>query len=158
MLFISKYPKTDYTYSRLSPHRREIRPGIIAMPNMSRRSLDKHAERVVQMAQRDPAKESYFRSRYLSSSLFVKNRTERAADNFYDSQDETDISSRNGKSNRFASYYTTSRNTSQTIIRRFVTLITTIFTTILTSTKNVFRQSNYTKLSSYSHVSNEKGT
>ena len=35
----SKFPKTDYTYSRVSPHRRELAPGVIAMPNMSRRSL-----------------------------------------------------------------------------------------------------------------------
>lgn len=36
----SKFPKTDYTYSRVSPHRRELAPGVIAMPNMSRRSLN----------------------------------------------------------------------------------------------------------------------
>jgi hypothetical protein len=35
----SKYPKTDYTYSRVSPHRKELAPGVIPMPNMSRRSL-----------------------------------------------------------------------------------------------------------------------
>lgn len=35
----NKFPKTDYTYSRVSPHRRELVPGVIAMPNMSRRSL-----------------------------------------------------------------------------------------------------------------------
>lgn len=154
--FISKFPKTDYTYSRLSPHRREIRPGIIAMPNMSRRSIDKHAERVLQMTQRDPAKESYFRSRYLSSNVFVKNRSNRAADNYYDSQDEHDFSGRNGSnSSRLASYYTTTRVTSQTIIRRFVTIITTFFASILTSSKNVFRRSSYTNLS-YSHVADEK--
>ena len=36
----SKFPKTDYTYSRVSPHRRELAPGVIVMPNMSRRSLN----------------------------------------------------------------------------------------------------------------------
>ena len=36
----SKFPKTDYTYSRVSPHRKELAPGVIAMPNMSRRSLN----------------------------------------------------------------------------------------------------------------------
>lgn len=35
----SKFPKTDYTYSRVSPHRKELAPGVIPMPNMSRRSL-----------------------------------------------------------------------------------------------------------------------
>ncbi|XP_051157448.1 uncharacterized protein LOC127279253 isoform X2 [Leptopilina boulardi] len=33
------YPKTDYTYSRASQCRYEIAPGILAMPNMSRRSI-----------------------------------------------------------------------------------------------------------------------
>lgn len=36
----NKFPKTDYTYSRVSPHRKELAPGVIAMPNMSRRSLN----------------------------------------------------------------------------------------------------------------------
>ncbi|KAJ0177062.1 hypothetical protein K1T71_007071 [Dendrolimus kikuchii] len=35
----NKYPKTDYTYSRLSKDRVELAPGQVAMPNMSRRSL-----------------------------------------------------------------------------------------------------------------------
>lgn len=35
----SVYPKTDYTYSRASQCRYEIAPGILAMPNMSRRSI-----------------------------------------------------------------------------------------------------------------------
>ncbi|KOB75039.1 Unc-84-like protein A [Operophtera brumata] len=36
---LSKYPKTDYTYSPLSKDRVELAPGQVAMPNMSRRSL-----------------------------------------------------------------------------------------------------------------------
>lgn len=39
MLFFSVYPKTDWTYSRSSKHRVELAPGVVAMPNMSRRSL-----------------------------------------------------------------------------------------------------------------------
>ncbi|KAK5641345.1 hypothetical protein RI129_009892 [Pyrocoelia pectoralis] len=35
----NKYPKTDYTYSLYSKDRTEIAPGVLAMPNMSRRSL-----------------------------------------------------------------------------------------------------------------------
>lgn len=30
----NKFPKTDYTYSKLSQHRREVKPGVIAMPNV----------------------------------------------------------------------------------------------------------------------------
>ncbi|XP_043477505.1 uncharacterized protein LOC122508293 isoform X2 [Leptopilina heterotoma] len=33
------FPKTDYTYSRASQCRYEIAPGVLAMPNMSRRSI-----------------------------------------------------------------------------------------------------------------------
>lgn len=35
----NKYPKTDYTYSLHSRDKTEIAPGVVAMPNMSRRSL-----------------------------------------------------------------------------------------------------------------------
>ncbi|XP_037945983.1 uncharacterized protein LOC119678297 isoform X2 [Teleopsis dalmanni] len=34
-----KTPKTDYTYSYLSPHRRPLTNGYVGMPNMSRRSI-----------------------------------------------------------------------------------------------------------------------
>ncbi|KAJ4444393.1 hypothetical protein ANN_06185 [Periplaneta americana] len=37
---VHKFPKTDYTYSPVSPHRKELAPGVIPMPNMSRRSLN----------------------------------------------------------------------------------------------------------------------
>ena len=33
------FPKTDYAYSKLSPYHREISPGVMTVPNMSRRSL-----------------------------------------------------------------------------------------------------------------------
>lgn len=154
----SKYPKTDYTYSKLSPHRREIKPGIIAMPNMSRRSLEHHHERVTLMSQRDPAKESYFRSRYLSLSSFAKKRPEGAVDSFYDSQDETDLSQfgKNGSGRGISSYYTSSKTTSKTIVRRFITIITTFFTTIYSSASGVFRRSDNTHLY-YSRLGQEKG-
>lgn len=35
----SVFPKTDYTYSQKSQCRYEVAPGILAMPNMSRRSI-----------------------------------------------------------------------------------------------------------------------
>lgn len=155
----SKFPKTDYTYSKLSPHRREIKPGIIAMPNMSRRSLEIHQSRVHEMSARDPAKESYFRSRYLSMATLLKTRSERAADNYYDSQDENDLSQfgRNGNGSRLSSYYTASRTTSTTFIRRIVTLITSIWLTISTSVTRIFRKSETPKWSTYSRVQSGEG-
>ncbi|XP_039952978.1 uncharacterized protein LOC120769974 isoform X1 [Bactrocera tryoni] len=42
-------PKTDYTYSKHSSFRRELAPGIVAMPNMSRLGLRTHNERINHM-------------------------------------------------------------------------------------------------------------
>uniref|UniRef100_A0A1L8D9K9 Uncharacterized protein n=1 Tax=Nyssomyia neivai TaxID=330878 RepID=A0A1L8D9K9_9DIPT len=85
----NKYPKTDYTYSKLSPHRREIIPGVIAMPNMSRKSLEKHKERVEQMIQMNPSQESYIRARYDTSRF---NRSAGRALHYDSGEDEMDLS------------------------------------------------------------------
>lgn len=77
----SKTPKTDYTYSELSPHRRQLAPGIVAMPNMSRRSLGNHDERVNYMVQQNPGQEEFIRRRYQSKYTQQAN---------YDSADELD--------------------------------------------------------------------
>lgn len=37
--FYSVFPKTDYTYSPTSQCRYEVAPGVLAMPNMSRRPI-----------------------------------------------------------------------------------------------------------------------
>jgi len=82
MFFVrSKTPKTDYTYSELSPHRRQLAPGIVAMPNMSRRSLAIHDERVDFMVQQNPAQEEFIRRRYQAKNTHLN----------YDSSDEVDI-------------------------------------------------------------------
>ncbi|KAG4074912.1 hypothetical protein HA402_009337 [Bradysia odoriphaga] len=63
-----KYPKTDYVYSSTySPFRREIKPGVIAMPNMSRRGLDHHLDRIKEIASKNPTQMSTIRSRYQSN-------------------------------------------------------------------------------------------
>ncbi|XP_064542643.1 klaroid protein isoform X1 [Drosophila montana] len=76
----NKTPKTDYTYSELSPHRRQLAPGIVAMPNMSRRSLENHNERVDIMVNQNPAQEEFIRRRYQSNYTRLN----------YDSGDELD--------------------------------------------------------------------
>lgn len=125
----NKFPKTDYTYSKLSQQRREIKPGVIAMPNMSRRSLEHHQERVNQMIRRDPAQESFFRSRYEALTALRKRH---AVDSYYDSQDETDLSFGN-----------TSRSftvSSRTFFQRVITVITTFFSSIYYRTTSIFRR------------------
>ncbi|KAK2588857.1 hypothetical protein KPH14_001724 [Odynerus spinipes] len=42
----NKFPKTDYTYSQKSQCRYEIAPGILAMPNMSRRSIHSNGSNI----------------------------------------------------------------------------------------------------------------
>jgi hypothetical protein len=86
----NKYPKTDYTYSELSPHRRELTNGMVAMPNMSRRSLEKYTARVESMIHNNPLDETFLRRKFLanqSNASFQK----RSADLQYDSQDEVDV-------------------------------------------------------------------
>lgn len=85
----NRYPKTDYTYSELSPHRRDLGAGIVAMPNMSRRSLDKYQIRVETMIQNNPAEENKMRRKFLTSNAFFQKRS---AELQYDSADEVDIS------------------------------------------------------------------
>lgn len=46
IIYCSTTPKTDYTYSKHSLFRRELAPGIVAMPNMSRPGLRTHTERI----------------------------------------------------------------------------------------------------------------
>lgn len=126
----NKYPKTDYTYSKLSQHRREVKPGVIAMPNMSRRSLEHHHERVNQMIRRDPAQESFFRSRYEALTALRKRN---AADSYYDSQDETDLSFGLNSSRSFTA-------SSSSFFRRVITVITTFFSSIYYRLTGIFRR------------------
>lgn len=83
----NKYPKTDYTYSELSPHRRQLGNGVVNMPNMSRRSLEKYQTRVETMIQNNPLDESFIRRKFLSNSF-----QKRSAELQYDSTDEVDVS------------------------------------------------------------------
>lgn len=92
------------------------------------------------MTQRDPSKESYFRSRYLSLASSARRNT-RAADNYYDSQDETDALAYGRNGGRLSSYYTSSRNTTTTIVRKTITIITTILSFIVWPVRRIFYRS-----------------
>ncbi|XP_055378297.1 klaroid protein [Condylostylus longicornis] len=116
-----KFPKTDYTYSKLSSHRRELAPGVVAFPNMSRRSLEKHNERITYMLERNPDQAESIRKRFIET-LFSKNqRIERKTEDvnqlLYDSQDETDLNEQN--------QYNYMRE--ESYIRKFITRIVSIF-------------------------------
>ncbi|XP_053673395.1 klaroid protein [Anopheles nili] len=131
----NKYPKTDYTYSELSPHRREVAPGLVAMPNMSRPSLNKHAERVQTMIQQNPDKEAYIRERYTSArSRFMRSDP-------YESTDEVDElpnSSRYNSGQRRQQQRITIEH--QSIVSRFFLSIVTFCFTCVDTVRSVFRR------------------
>lgn len=151
----NKYPKTDYTYSEKSPHRREIAPGVINMPNMSRNSLAKHDERVNWMVTNKPEQAEYIRSRYESvqNKYQTQAQVNKNLDYHYDSQDEVDLSDLNGHINEKitktrTNYYTTSTPyryekaiEEESIVKRFFTsIITTLYLSVMSMTK-VFQKS-----------------
>lgn len=104
------------------------------MPNMSRRSLEHHHERVNQMIQRDPSQASFLRTRYESFLATRKRRS--AADYSYDSQDEIDLS-QFGKNSTYESF---TSSTSATWLRRLFTVIITFFSSICSSVTGIFRR------------------
>ncbi|XP_041768509.1 uncharacterized protein LOC121591721 [Anopheles merus] len=145
----NKYPKTDYTYSELSPHRREVAPGLVAMPNMSRPSLNKHAERVQTMIQRNPEQEAFIRERYTSA------RSRLVRSNPYDSHDETDELMQSGKS---IGVHRQQRVTieQRSIVSRFFLSIVTFFFTCVDSVRSVFRRQDEQQLY-YTRIEDERG-
>lgn len=139
----NKFPKTDYTYSELSPHRREIAPGQVGMPNMSRKSMDMHHTRVVSMIEKNPTQASYIRERYQTRSVARPVMQ-------YDSGDEFDY-------NHFEKQNILSSSIvkRETIIKRFWKVITTIFyysTSIFRTTSSSKDESLY-----YTRVHEQKG-
>lgn len=148
ILFHRKSPKTDYVYSTAySPFRREIKPGVIAMPNMSRRSLEHHQDRINVMAATNPTKESFIRSRYQSN--YEKFKSFNTSD-YIDSQDELDGDEFDYRTTSIYNHH--QRVEQSSIIKRFFTsIITFIFTTWHKTTRifssdTDYRSARYTRL------------
>lgn len=157
----NKFPKTDYTYSELSPFRRELAPGMIAMPNMSRPGLTKHAERISVMIERNPTQESYIRQRYAASkysSSGVAGGSFARADP-YDSGEETlDLSqlsraSQSYRSKRSASHVQVDEHRS--FVSRFFLSIVNLFYSATHSVSRVFNQSEHNLY--YTRIEDERG-
>lgn len=143
----NKFPKTDYTYSELSPHRRELKDGIVAMPNMSRRSIEKYQNRVEVMIQNNPTEESFLRRKFLSTTnnSFQK----RSADLQYDSADEVDVSElRRQLQDR--------RKPSDNIINRFFLSIVSYITTAYYDTRYRLTRVFYRRNDHYSYTPIQK--
>lgn len=127
----NKYPKTDYTYSELSPHRRELSNGMVAMPNMSRKSLDNHQNRVEVMIQNNPLDETYLRKKFLSTSTSTSFQ-KRSAELLYDSADEID------SLNEFRAQLRARRQRNpKYVVKAFFLSILTFFTSIYTRARSL---------------------
>ncbi|XP_062540501.1 klaroid protein isoform X2 [Armigeres subalbatus] len=157
----NKFPKTDYTYSELSPFRREIAPGMIAMPNMSRPGLSKHAERINVMIQRNPKQESYIRQRYSTSkysSAGVAGGNFAQADP-YDSGEETmDLSQLSRVSQGYRSKRSVTQvqvDEHQSFVTRFFLSIVNLFYSASHSVSRVFNQSEHNLY--YTRIEDERG-
>ncbi|KAL7046371.1 hypothetical protein ACKWTF_002555 [Chironomus riparius] len=120
----NKFPKTDYTYSELSPHRRELGAGIVAMPNMSRKSLDKYQNRIEAMIQQNPTEESFIRRKFLSNMSYQK----KAADLQYDSADEVDVSD-------LYKNLSARRNSEKNVFSRFIMFVIGVFSSSYSNLK-----------------------
>lgn len=119
------------------------------MPNMSRRSLEHHQDRINEMATNNPVQESYIRSRYQTSyDKFQK------FDTSIDSQDEFDA-------DEFDAYRTTSiyqkREEKTSIIRRFFTAIVTFIYTTWHKTCRIFTSEQDYRSVRYTRLNENKG-
>lgn len=118
-------------------------PGVIAMPNMSRRSLDHHHERVDVMAQKAaPGFASFIRTRYQAANYKATEQQRRRNAYAYDSQDSQD----EVDEVRSTSYRRSWRFSELRIVRWLTTIVTvwsTFFYTTVTggrrdSSSNVY--------------------
>ncbi|CAH0719536.1 unnamed protein product, partial [Brenthis ino] len=112
----NKYPKTDYTYSHLSRDRVELAPGLVAMPNMSRRPLSQARSLSGPVDEPDIAAKSVWQT----SSL-------RKRFTSIDSSDDEGAYVRNGFTKTDERWWITR-------------LIATVLTTITTSASNAYRK------------------
>lgn len=127
---------------------------MVAMPNMSRPSLEHHENRINIMARNNPEQEAYIRQRYQSqkSRYEQQKQTQFSTDNYYDSQDEVDLSEL-GRYNQYSSsQYSVHR---ESIVRRVVTsIVSTIYTSWYNMTK-VFRRSDNSRDIYYTRIETE---
>lgn len=156
----NKFPKTDYTYSELSPHRRELAPGMIAMPNMSRPGLSKHAERISEMIQRNPTQESFIRQRYASSGLAGGSFAH--SDPYDSGEEQLELSQLSAsRSYRNTSYLRKGAHTAvheeqhRSIVSRFFLSIVNLFYGSTHSVSRLFNKSEHNMY--YTRIEDERG-
>lgn len=117
-MFFSIYPKTDWTYSYHSKDRVELAPGVVAMPNMSRKTIhslhesDSHS--YADYAHKETNTESILAK---SSSSFTETQSYRPRQLF--NNNHNDGYDAYQKVSRSSSYWSRTK-------RRFVSVVTSI--------------------------------
>lgn len=114
----NKYPKTDYTYSTASKDRVELAPGQIAVPNMSRRSLQ-HFRTFGPNTSLDEVDEIIKDNAWFNSS--IRKRLVAA-----ESSDDEDVSYSRQLDEKSSQWWLTS-------------VFTTLLSMVVTSTQNTYR-------------------
>lgn len=127
----SVYPKTDWTYSQHSKDRVELAPGVVAMPNMSRKTIHSVHESEGSLSQTDFAHKETNTESTLAESYSNSN-----AQSDYKSR-YTDLYSAQPKqlfNNNYDSDYEIYEKRTYTVSRwrRFTRSVTRIFTSIFT--------------------------
>lgn len=112
------YPKTDYTYSPHSRDRVELAPGVVAMPNMSRRNI--HS------VHNSDASTSFTEVEHKETN--TESYSLRSASDLYANYQPRQLFNNNYEHN----YLKTSRKTSLTFWSKTKTMITSTFTRIVT--------------------------
>lgn len=132
----NKCPKTDYTYSPHSKDRTEIAPGVVAMPNMSRRSLHSYNSDTEYMVTH----------KQTSTESLEQEEVDYSANSSYNSKLTSNFNSdnlirarpRSLFSNNFEDKYVyslssrTSAVKRKSLLRRVISTFTSIFLTIFT--------------------------
>lgn len=137
------YPKTDWTYSYHSKDRVEIAPGVVAMPNMSRKTI--HALDESNRSQSFESNRSYY-----SDNVSHKNtNTEHTYSSRY-SEGLGEGLKRSTYTDKSEDYYIKRRSYSRW--SSFKQTVTSVFTSIFTSIFSVFYFTYRTQTAMFSYI------
>ncbi|KAH1016668.1 hypothetical protein HUJ04_007852 [Dendroctonus ponderosae] len=136
------YPKTDWTYSQYSKDRVEIAPGVVAMPNMSRKTI--HS---LDGSSQDYSSFQSSESLYSGNVAHKNTNTDYIGSVFNGSRIEhTNTKLANQSSDDF---YIHRRRTTR---RSFKEIITLVFFSIFTTISTIFRYFYKTQISIFSRI------
>lgn len=160
------FPKTDYTYSRSSTDRKEISPGVINPPNMSRRSL--HPRTIPSVSdlrkKKSPTKLHVMKSEIVKHDTASRYFTEAKSDGYVSeklkrwSTIDSDVDEIDEKFSSFKASTSTAAKKSSVIVTKLITIWTYI-TTVLTSARQrvsrIFKKEKYVEEAHFSSLHSE---